>query len=168
MGILQTRRSTLLLLLAAGTTAGCMQPTLSTSSSPEVTRIAVHKSKRRMYLLHHDQVVRGYDIDLGFAPDGHKTQEGDGRTPEGRYYIDRRNPNSAFYLSIGISYPNSADRAQAVTRGVSPGGDIFIHGTPREFRRKRDWTAGCIAVTDREMREIFAMVPMRTVIDIFP
>ncbi|WP_439136392.1 L,D-transpeptidase family protein [Roseicyclus sp.] len=168
MGTLLNRRSTLLLLLAAGVTAGCEQPKFASYSGPEVTRIEVHKSTRRMYLLHHEQVLRGYDVELGFAPDGHKAQEGDGRTPEGRYYIDRRNPNSAFYLSIGISYPNTADRAQAVTRGVDPGGDIFIHGTPRAFRRKHDWTAGCIAVTDREMREIYAMVPMRTVIDIFP
>lgn len=168
MGLLHTRRSTLLLLLAAGATAGCEQPKFVSYSGPEVTRIEVQKSTRRMYLLHHDQVLRGYDVELGFAPEGHKTQEGDGRTPEGRYYIDRRNPNSAFYLSIGISYPNAADRAQAAARGVDPGGDIFIHGTPRPFRRKRDWTAGCIAVTDAEMREIYAMVPMRTVVDIFP
>lgn len=168
MRLLHTRRSTLLLLLAAGATAGCEQPKFVSYSGPEVTRIEVQKSTRRMYLLHHDQVLRGYDVELGFAPEGHKTQEGDGRTPEGRYYIDRRNPNSAFYLSIGISYPNAADRAQAAARGVDPGGDIFIHGTPRPFRRKRDWTAGCIAVTDAEMREIYAMVPMRTVVDIFP
>jgi murein L,D-transpeptidase YafK len=168
MGNLHTRRSTLFLLLAATAVAGCEQPKFETYSGPQVTRIEVHKSSRRMYLLHQEQVLRGYDIDLGFAPEGHKTQEGDGRTPQGRYYIDRRNPNSAFYLSIGISYPNAADRAQASARGVDPGGDIFIHGTPKAHRRARDWTAGCIAVTDREMREIYAMVPMRTVIDIFP
>jgi len=168
MGTLHTRRSTLLLLLAASVTAGCAeQPKFVEYSGPEVTRIEVHKSARRMYLLHHDQVLKSYHIELGFAPEGHKTQEGDGRTPEGRYYIDRRNPNSAFYLSVGISYPNAEDRAQAEARGVSPGGDIFIHGTPRAFRRKHDWTAGCIAVTDREMREIYAMVGMRTVVDIF-
>ena len=168
MGNLHTRRSTLFLLLAATAVAGCEQPKFETYSGPQVTRIEVHKSSRRMYLLHQEQVLRSYDIDLGFAPEGHKTQEGDGRTPEGRYYIDRRNPNSAFYLSIGISYPNAADRAQAAARGVDPGGDIFIHGTPKAHRRTRDWTAGCIAVTDSEMREIYAMVPMRTVIDIFP
>ena len=167
MGILHSRRSTLFLLLGAGVAAGCEQPKFVDYSGPEVTRIEVHKSTRRMYLLHHDQVLKGYHIELGFAPVGHKTQEGDGRTPEGRYYIDRRNANSAFYLSVGISYPNAADRAQAAALGVSPGGDIFIHGTPRAFRRKHDWTAGCIAVTDREMREIYAMVGMRTVIDIF-
>ena len=167
MGTLHSRRSTLLLLLAAGATAGCDQPKFVEYSGPDVTRIEVHKSTRRMYLLHDTQILRSYHIELGFAPEGHKTEEGDGRTPEGRYYIDRRNPNSAFYLSLGISYPNAADRAQAEARRVSPGGDIFIHGTPHEFRRKHDWTAGCIAVTNAEMREIYAMVPMRTVIDIF-
>lgn len=167
MGSLPTRRSTLCLLLAASAAAGCARPKFVDNAGLDVTKIEVHKSSRRMYLLHQDQILKGYDIDLGFAPVGHKTQEGDGRTPEGRYHIDRRNPNSAYYLSLGISYPNAADRAQAAARGVSPGGDIFIHGTPREFRRKRDWTAGCIAVTDPEIREIYAMVSMRTVIDIF-
>lgn len=167
MGTPFSRRSTLFLLLATGVTAACERPKFIEYAGPDVTRIEVHKARRRMYLLHHDQVLRGYDIELGFAPEGHKTQEGDGRTPEGRYYIDRRNPNSAFYLSVGISYPNAADRAQAKARGVSPGGDIFIHGTPTAFRGQKDWTAGCIAVTDREMREIYAMVKMRTVVDIF-
>lgn len=155
------------MMLAAGGAAGCSKPKFIEYSGPPATRIEVHKARRRMYLLNNDTVLRGYDIALGFAPEGHKTQEGDGRTPEGRYYIDRRNPNSAFYLSIGISYPNAADRAQAAARGVDPGGDIFIHGTPAHFMGKPDWTAGCIAVTDREMREIFAMVPMRTVVDIY-
>ena len=167
MGHLTTRRSALMLLLAAGGAAGCSKPKFIEYSGPPANRIEVHKARRRMYLLRDDTILRGYDISLGFSPEGHKTQEGDGRTPEGRYYIDRRNSNSAFYLSIGISYPNAADRAQAAARGVDPGGDIFIHGTPAHFKGKPDWTAGCIAVTDREMREIFAMVPMRTVVDIY-
>jgi murein L,D-transpeptidase YafK len=133
-----------------------------------VTRIEVHKSSRQMYLFHHDEVLESYEFELGFAPEGHKTTEGDGRTPEGRYFIDRRNPNSAYYLSIGISYPNAQDRAQARERGVSPGGDIFIHGTTRPFRGQDDWTAGCIAVSNRDMRQIYAMVPDGAVIDIFP
>ncbi len=161
------RRSTLSLLLASVAVAGCEPSRFIQYSGPEVTRIEVHKSARRMYLLHHDTVLQSHDINLGFAPDGHKTTEGDGRTPEGRYFIDRRNPNSAFYLSIGISYPNDQDRAQARERGVSPGGDIFIHGTPRPFRRQKDWTVGCIAVPDREMRQIYAMVREGTPIDIF-
>ncbi|PWK61654.1 L,D-transpeptidase family protein [Roseicyclus mahoneyensis] len=163
-----TRRSTLSLLLASVAVAGCEPSRFIEYNGPEVTRIEVQKSARRMYLMHHDQVLAGYDIELGFAPAGHKTTEGDGRTPEGRYYIDRRNPNSAFYLSLGISYPNEEDRAQARERGVSPGGDIFIHGTPRPFRRQDDWTVGCIAVTDREMRHIYAMVRDGTAIDIYP
>jgi murein L,D-transpeptidase YafK len=86
---------------------------------------------------------------------------GDGRTPEGRYYIDRRNPRSDFYLSLGVSYPNVVDIARARAMGVRPGGDIFIHGGPRRAadRRKKDWTAGCIAVSDKEIEEIWSMVP---------
>ena len=88
---------------------------------PEVTRILVFKEKRAMYLMHHDEVLKSYDISLGFAPEGHKQFRGDGKTPEGTYVIDRRNPNSEFHLSVGISYPNPADREFASSRGKSPG-----------------------------------------------
>lgn len=162
-----TRRSTLSLMMASAAVAGCEPSRFITYDGPEVTRIEVHKAARQMFLMHHDRVLEDYRIGLGFAPVGHKTTEGDGRTPEGRYIIDRRNPNSAYYLSIGISYPNEQDRAQARERGVSPGGDIFIHGTPREFRRMQDWSAGCITVTNREMRDIYAMVRDGTVIDLY-
>ena len=128
----------------------------------------MHKSSRQMYLLHGSEVLRSYDIELGFAPEGDKQVEGDGRTPEGSYIIDRRNPNSAYYLSIGISYPNAEDRAEAAELGQSPGGDIFIHGTPRPWRRAEDWTAGCIAISNREMREVYSMVGLGTQIDILP
>ena len=121
-----------------------------------------------MFLMHHDQVLEAYEFELGFAPEGDKQVEGDGRTPEGRYFIDRRNPESAYYLSLGISYPNDADRAEARELGQSPGGDIFIHGTPRPFRGQDDWTWGCIAVTNAEMRQIYAMVRTGTIIDIYP
>jgi len=168
MGPITTRRSALFFLLATTAVVGCEPSRFIAYDGPEVTRIVVHKSARRMYLLHHDEVLEGYDVELGFAPEGHKTTEGDGRTPEGRYFIDRRNPDSAYFLSIGISYPNENDREQARERGVSPGGDIFIHGTTRPFRRQDDWTVGCIAVTNREMRQIYAMVGDGTVIDIYP
>ncbi|ARE40644.1 ErfK/YbiS/YcfS/YnhG family protein [Rhodovulum sp. P5] len=136
---------------------------------PEVTRILVFKDKRKMYLVHHDRALKSYDIDLGSAPVGDKTHEGDGRTPEGRYVIDRRNPNSDYHLSLGISYPNAADIAEARALGKDPGGDIFIHGRSRENRGKGpDWTAGCISVKDKEMEDIYAMVRLGTVIDIFP
>ncbi|TCP61106.1 L,D-transpeptidase-like protein [Rhodovulum bhavnagarense] len=136
---------------------------------PEVTRILVQKDGRRMHLLHHDQVLKTYRIALGYAPLGDKRHEGDGRTPEGRYYIDRRNPNSEFHLSLGISYPNRADIAEAAALGKPAGGDIFIHGRAGRHRGKgRDWTAGCIAVKDREIEDIYAMVREGTVIDILP
>ena len=122
-----------------------------------------------MYLMHGNKVLKSYDIDLGFTPDGHKEIEGDGRTPEGRYFIDRRNPDSLFHLSLGISYPNNADRAHAASLGKQPGGDIFIHGARRPMDpRGADWTAGCISVSNREMERIYSMVQRGTVIDIYP
>ena len=139
-------------------------------NGPEVTHVVVNKTDRKMYLLHHDRVLEDYKFDLGFAPAGHKTERGDGRTPEGTYRIDRRNPNSQFHLSIGISYPNVADRMQAFDRKKSPGGDIFIHGQPNEdkSRQRADWTAGCIAVNDKEIEWIYAMVKDGTPITIQP
>lgn len=134
---------------------------------PEVTRIQVFKQRRSMQLIHHATLLREYQFDLGFAPVGHKMQEGDGRTPEGAYRIDRRNPNSRFHLSLGISYPNTRDVAVARAQGVDPGGDIFIHGTPKEWRNTPDWTWGCIAVENHEMDEIYAMVETGTKIFIY-
>jgi len=148
--------------------SGCASK-FKTYNGPEVTYVVVNKTARKMYLLHHEEVLKSYDIELGFAPDGHKTQRGDGKTPEGTYLIDRRNPNSDFHLSLGISYPNTADRAQARARGVSPGGDIFIHGKPNKKRGTGpDWTAGCISVKNREMEMIYAMVKNGTPITINP
>lgn len=138
--------------------AGCASKFRS-YSGPEVTRVVVFKEMRQMYLLHGKQVLRSYRIDLGFEPTGDKTIEGDGRTPEGLYTIDRRNPNSQFHLSLGIDYPRKHDIAKAIALGKSPGGDIFIHGrgNPTSFLIP-DWTWGCIAVTNKEMEEIYAMV----------
>ena len=136
---------------------------------PEVTRIVVFKDTRTMHLLHGNVALKSYTVDLGYAPDGHKQFEGDGRTPEGRYFINRRNPNSAFHLSLGISYPNNADRQYAHARGRSPGGDIFIHGgSRRQDQKGRDWTAGCISVSDEEIEVIYSMVRNGTPVDIYP
>ncbi|MGR3839661.1 MAG: L,D-transpeptidase family protein [Cognatishimia sp.] len=132
-------------------------------TGPKVTRIVVEKSERKMHLMHGPITLRSYDVGLGFAPVGDKVQEGDGKTPEGVYYVDRRNPQSQFYLSLGISYPNEADIAEAKALGVDPGGDIFIHGRPKKYQSDLiDWTLGCIAVTNREMREIYIMVELGT------
>ena len=148
---------------------GCASK-FKTYDGPEVTRVLVYKESRRMYLMHHDAVLSVFDIDLGFAPIGDKKVEGDGRTPEGDYLIDRRNPNSDFHLSLGINYPTNNDREEARELGRGPGGDIFIHGGPRLGidRSGPDWTAGCIAVTNDEMEDIYAMVRVGTPISIYP
>ena len=110
--------------------AACSDPKpVLRTDLPKATGLVLYKAERRMLLLQGNTVLKEYDFKLGFAPIGHKQFEGDGKTPEGQYFIDRKNPNSQFHLSVGISYPNAADRRAAGTR--SPGGDIFIHGTPR-------------------------------------
>lgn len=147
--------------------AGCA-PQIRPYDGPVVDRIVVMKGRRKMYLLHDSRSIKSYEIDLGFAPEGHKTRSGDGRTPEGQYWINRRNPDSIFHLSLGISYPNRADRARARRLGVDPGGDIFIHGeSPLNSVRGPDWTWGCIAVKNREMEEIYTMVRTGTPITIY-
>lgn len=133
---------------------------------PEVTSIQVHKADRKMYLLHEGKVLKTYKIGLGFAPEGHKQFEGDGKTPEGTYYISHRNPKSRYHLSLGVSYPNNDDRAFAAAAGKPPGGDIMIHGGPPRKTNVRDWTAGCVAVTDRQIEEIYSMVKPGTPIHI--
>ncbi|MEM6304967.1 MAG: L,D-transpeptidase family protein [Pseudomonadota bacterium] len=162
------KRRTLILggtaLVALG---ACARSKFRRYNGPEVTYVVVNKEDRRMFLMHHDRVLEDYDIKLGFAPVGHKQFEGDGKTPEGLYIIDRRNPNSRFHLSLGISYPNEADRAYAAEMGEKPGGDIFIHGQKSlRDKGKGDWTWGCIAVTNREMEDVYAMVGDGTPIQI--
>ncbi len=138
--------------------AGCSSK-YKTYDGPEVTSIVVNKGQRRMYLLHQEKVLKNYRFHLGFNPTGHKLYRGDGRTPEGLYYVDRRNPRSDYHLSVGISYPNAEDIERARALGLDPGGDIFIHGEPNAKRAsKRDWTAGCIAVKNPDIEEIYAMV----------
>ncbi len=162
-----TRRTALLGGLALGL-AGCASK-FRTYDGPEVTRLQMFKDDRNLFLFNNTSVLKAYRIDLGFAPEGPKQFEGDGKTPEGAYTVDRRNPDSLFHLSIGISYPNEADIAFAAAQGREPGGDIFIHGGPRPGidAIKPDWTAGCIAVSDREIEDIYAMVRDGTPIDIF-
>jgi murein L,D-transpeptidase YafK len=152
------------LLLAAG----CAGSKFRTYNGPEVTSIVAFKEARELRLYHGQEILRTYEFELGFAPEGDKTHEGDGRTPEGQYWINRRNPNSNFHLSLGISYPNAIDVQMARSAGVRPGGDIFIHGTPRANRGDDDWTVGCIAVTNPEMEEIYSMVNLGTPIWIYP
>ncbi|MFT6676630.1 MAG: murein L,D-transpeptidase YafK [Sulfitobacter sp.] len=163
------RRSLILGATALVTLGACSSSKFKRYNGPEVTYVVVNKASRRMMLLHHDRVLEDYEIKLGFAPVGHKQIEGDGRTPEGIYLIDRRNPNSSFHLSLGISYPNNTDRAFAKSLGKPPGGDIFIHGQKSPLKKdKGDWTWGCISVTNKQIEDIYAMVGDGTPIQINP
>ncbi|MDG1471333.1 MAG: L,D-transpeptidase family protein [Ascidiaceihabitans sp.] len=151
-------------LLAA---CGGNKSRFQTYNGPEVTYVIVNKGARKMYLLNESKVIKEYDFVLGFAPIGDKFFEGDGKTPEGTYYIDRRNPNSRFHLSLGISYPNAQDRAEAKALGKPPGGDIFIHGQESPLKKnKGDWTWGCISISNKEMESVYAMVKNGTPIQI--
>jgi murein L,D-transpeptidase YafK len=120
------------------------------------------------------KILRTYNVALGGAPVGPKTRQGDHKIPEGKYALDHRNIHSQFYRSIHITYPNSRDVAQAKKMGVSPGGDVFIHGLPNGYgwvgkgHLLKDWTDGCIAVTNEEMDEIWMAVPDGTPIEIEP
>ena len=138
------------------------KPTFKVYSGPPVTQVVIQKGQRRMYLLNGMTVLKSYDFGLGFQPVGHKQSEGDGKTPEGLYFVDRFNPRSRYHLSVGVSYPNERDRAFAEQFGRDPGGDIMIHGRGPEgnqlVRQKRDWTAGCITVSDEEIEDIYAML----------
>jgi murein L,D-transpeptidase YafK len=157
------------LFVVLGLAACGGDPKFRTYNGPAVTKVVVYKADRKMQLFHNEKVLKTYKIALGFAPVGHKQIEGDGKTPEGLYYIDRRNPRSRFHLSIGISYPNTADIAYAKSIGKEPGGEIFIHGkTGYKGDNKGDWTWGCIAVPDRQMEDIYAMVRDGTPIYINP
>lgn len=137
-------------------------------------KVVVYKAKRRLDLLNDGKRIRSYRISLGGNPVGHKKQEGDSKTPEGDYLIDWRNPKSKYTLSLHISYPNKADKAQAAKRGVSPGGDIMIHGLPNGWEAAGpalagvDWTDGCIAVDNWAIKEIWKAVPNGTPITINP
>ncbi|HEY0274730.1 MAG TPA: L,D-transpeptidase family protein [Paenirhodobacter sp.] len=137
-----------------------------------VSRIVVEKSLRRMTVYVGDRAERIWPVALGFAPAGAKRQEGDGRTPEGLFHIDRRNAQSAYHLSLGIDYPRSEDRDQARRAGVKPGGDIFFHGQPNERPAGEtlpgDWTAGCIALQDSQIRALFAATPLGATVEIRP
>ncbi len=125
--------------------------------------VYVDKSERRLELRRDGQIIRSYSVSLGNNPIGPKRQEGDGRTPEGAYVVDFRKADSAFHLSLHISYPNAVDRAESARLGLPTGGAIFIHGLPNAYpfdmAPKLDWTQGCIAIDNAEIEEIWRLVP---------
>jgi murein L,D-transpeptidase YafK len=144
-----------------------------TSGFGKADKVLVLKNERRLLLLRGEAVLKSYKVALGREPEGYKVREGDGRTPEGRYVLDWRNPKSRFYRSIHVSYPNLRDAARARALRVPPGGEIMIHGEPNGlgFVGKLldwDWTEGCIAVTNEAMDEIWQAVDNGTPIEIRP
>ena len=136
--------------------------------------VVVRKAERKLYLMRGGEVLRTFRIALGLSPEGHKVREGDFRTPEGRYTLTERNPDSDYFLSIRISYPNDADLQRARRSRVAPGGAVMIHGLPNrpshspEYYRRADWTNGCIAVSNSDMVDIWLMTTVSTPIEILP
>jgi murein L,D-transpeptidase YafK len=137
-------------------------------------KILVEKSVRHLTLIRAGKPLRVYRVSLGTHPIGPKEREGDGKTPEGLYVIDKKLMYSGFHRALHVSYPNAADRARAAVLGVSPGGDIMIHGLKNglgwlgPLHHFSDWTQGCIAVTNAEIEEIWAMVAEGTPVEIVP
>ncbi len=159
----------LVLLLAIAAAAPSVFPQTEVAD-----KILVFKKQHKMILMNRDKPLREYRIALGSVPEGAKTRQGDHRTPEGIYKIDSRNANSQFHRALHVSYPNASDIRRARKLGVSPGGNIMIHGLPNGFgsigpaHRLRDWTDGCIAVTNAEIEEIWRLVPNGTTVEIRP
>lgn len=138
----------------------------------QIDRILIEKSARRLTASRDGETVLEFPIALGFTPEGDKLQEGDGKTPEGIFRIDRRNPNSTYHLSLGINYPQVDDINRAKAAGISPGGDIFIHGQPNAvgdlITLPGDWTAGCIALSDKQMKVLWRLAAIGTEVEIRP
>lgn len=136
--------------------------------------VVVKKSESRLYLMTEGRVIKKYPVSFGSNPKGHKYQKGDKRTPEGFYFLDYKKEDSAFYKSIHISYPNETDIKQAIKRGLDPGGMIMIHGQPNDHvqlsiaSNKYNWTDGCIALTNKDMDEVWQAVEDGTPIRILP
>jgi murein L,D-transpeptidase YafK len=150
------------------TTSNPLSPTL------KADRIIVYKSARILELRSKGNVIKTYKVSLGTQPIGHKAFEGDRKTPEGIYFINGKNPASDYYKNLGISYPNNKDRTHAHQLGKPTGGDVKIHGMRNDMtwlgkcHRFKDWTHGCIAVTNEEMEEIYNAIEIKTVIEILP
>ena len=141
---------------------------------PMADRVVVNKAERKLHLMIDGEPLRSFDIALGLAPNGDKETEGDQKTPEGRYALDARNPDSDFFLSIHISYPNARERQDARRKGIDPGGQIMIHGQPNDptyseaYYASEDWTNGCIALSNSDMIDIWLMTPDNIPIEILP
>jgi murein L,D-transpeptidase YafK len=145
-----------------------------TFGTPKADRIVVYKAQRRLELRRAGELIRSYHIALGRNPIGPKVERGDGKTPEGTYFIDRRNIASEYHLSLHISYPETADINRAAALNVDPGANILIHGEPNILNHEgkshllQDWTAGCIALHNSDMDEIWRLVDDGVTVEIHP
>jgi murein L,D-transpeptidase YafK len=168
--------STLFLLVIV---AGCSRSSSLTPTGPPgnslhvVDQVIVHKAQRRLLLMHGGEIVRSYPVKLGLMPSGQKDRAGDNKTPEGSYQLGRRNPQSDYFLSIDVSYPNQSDLERARQHHWDPGGAIEIHGQPIHPSHdsnyySHDWTDGCIAVANADMAEIWTLIPENVSIEITP
>ncbi len=154
--------------------AALRRATLSSPGLTKADQIVVYKTKRLMYLMKNGRILKKYRVALGKSPVGHKIEWGDNRTPEGKYRIDLKNPESAYFLSLRISYPDTSDSDVAAALQTNPGNWIMIHGMPNDRspdmvgHPDRDWTNGCIALTNAEMSQVWRMVDVGTAISIWP
>ena len=170
----QTLARALLVVLAAHMVVFAAWGPADFAATKHADKIVIEKSKRTMTLLRGDEVLKTYKVALGGQPVGAKDRQGDHKTPEGSYSVDRKIPNSQFHRALHLSYPSVADRQNAVKLGVRPGGDVEIHGLGAEFgfvgsaHRLHDWTDGCIAVTNEEIDEIWPLVEVGTPVEIIP
>jgi murein L,D-transpeptidase YafK len=170
------RKITKLAVLALFTLAAFSSQALSANdlalpASAMADKVIVLKGERKLLLIKSNEVLKTYTVSLGGNPVGLKIRQGDHKTPEGNYVLDRHNAHSQYYKSIHISYPNADDVARARKLGVPTGGDLFIHGLPNDFKGPSglgDWTDGCIAVTNAEIDEIWRVVADGTPIEIKP
>ncbi len=169
---LRRATGTLLVVLAAANSLSAGEQSLPVGSVAD--RIVIEKAAHTLTLFRGDRLLKTYRVALGPNVKGAKERQGDGRTPEGKYIVDSRKRDSAFHRALHISYPNEQDRRRARRLGVPPGGDIMIHGLPNgmgaigKAHRIRDWTQGCIAVTNEEIEEIWRVVPNGTLVEIKP
>jgi murein L,D-transpeptidase YafK len=161
-------------IVILGLASCCSAIGQSIPANAKADHVIVMKKERTLTLMNHGNVLKTYKVALGGNPIGAKTRQGDHKTPEGVYRLDRRNAQSQYYKSIHISYPDAKDIAHARKMGVSAGGDVYVHGLPNGYKwvgashRLKDWTDGCVAVTDEEIDEIWKVVPDGIPIEIRP
>ena len=173
----KSRWAALALTLTSCIAASCIAASMQSASAEDIAaadRVVVRKAEHRLYLYSGSRLLGEYKVQLGLSPTGQKEREHDFRTPEGRYYLARRNTRSDFFLAIQVSYPNQQDEVRARKNRWAPGGSIMIHGFPNlpkhpaAYYESNDWTDGCIALSNSDMVEVWMRTQDNIPIDIYP